>query len=63
MSLSSRAPNNERRPIDHVESVIEHVVSAHHRLEELTNSVVVAGGHSLLKDSVNILVEARIAIC
>ena len=57
------APNDERRPIDHAEPVIEHVVSAHHRLEELTNGVVVSGGHSLLKDSVNISVEARIAKC
>jgi hypothetical protein len=57
------APNDERRSIDHAESVIEHIISASHRVEELANGVTIPGGHSLLKDSVNILVEALIVKC
>src|SRR5438046_8888858 len=57
------APNDERRSIDHGESVIEHIISAYHRVEELDDGVTIPSGHSLLKDSVNILVEALIVKC
>src|SRR5215469_2008390 len=57
------APNEKRRPIDHAESVIEYIISAYHRVKELADSVAVPSGHSLLKDNVNVLIEALVVKC
>src|SRR5438477_422362 len=57
------APDDERWPIDHAESVIEDVIPAYHRVKELTNSVTIPGSYSLFKDSIGILVEALIVKC
>ena len=56
-------PHNERGLVDRSEPIVEDILTANHRVENLADRVAIAGSYPLFKCKIDIFVEALVVKC